>query len=427
MRGQEMLDLMADLDPAYIEAAAEKPRVRKPVWHRWVAMAACFCLLLAVIAAAPNWIQKPVVTPPGIMDPTHQTDPVQSEGPEQTEPHLDAWTVYYNEAATMTSAYRRFIQAIFTEDLDEAELKALKPGLWFDDMACSGYAVFDNHGTLLDVIMEVHTSIPVSVFVMDYSFGSCYGVSGDAVVSVCEGTEYTLYQYEFENTVTLGADASINGLYFTFAVDTTQDQLEQAKIEFQRVLECFAHYEDGKPDLSAITPDEIPELTDLVFNSLEEAQAEPDFGRYLPSKLPAGFEESAIRRFQFQNANYLSGLWSRGLDDLSWVVRPFTPEDVGRCTSVQELENYDLSLYPIPRADSVPEELYEIVHDPIFDAEELTLEAVCRRAYKVSDAGDTNGWRMNFSVRYGDVIVSVSAKGVDPEWVYDQLKNLNIE
>ena len=425
MRGQEMLDLMVDLDPAYIEAAAEKPRVRRNVWRRWGPMAACFCLLLAVISANPSLIQKPVVTPPDISDPIHQTDPIQSEGPEQTEPHLEPWTVYFNEAVSVVSTDRAYIQAIFTEDLDEAELDALKPGLWFDDISCSGYAVFDNHGNLLDVIMEVHTPIPVTVAMTDYSFGTCYELSGDAVVSVCEGVEFTLYQYVFGNTVTLGADVSFNDLYFTFTLDTTKDQLEQAKMDFQRVLECFAHYEDGKPDLSIITPETIPELTDQIFNTLSEAQEEPDFGQYLPTELPAGFEESAIRRFRFQNSNYLSGLWSRGLDDLSWVVRPYTENDAPRLTSVQDLENYDLSLYPIPRAESVPEELHAIVDDPIFAAEELTLEAVYRRAYKVNDAGDTGGWRMRFSVRYGDIIVSVSTTGVDPEWVYQQLMDLN--
>ena len=93
-------------------------------------------------------------------------------------------------------------------------------------------------------------------------------------------------------------------------------------------------------------------------------------------------------------------------------------------TSVDDKKNYDLSLYPIPRADSVPDELHEIVDNPIFEAEELTLEAVYCRAYKVDDAGDTDGWRMRFSVKYGDVIVSISTKGVEPEWVYQQLVNL---
>ena len=423
MRGQEMLDLMTDLDPAYIEAAAQKPRVRKPVWHRWAAMAACFCLLLAVAAVTPQLFRKPVVTPPDITDPTHQTDPLQSEGEDNTEPVRMHWDACFNEVGALVSTDRANIQAIFTEELDEADLDVLMPGRWFDDMSCSGYAAFDNHGNLLDVFLEVDT---VTVRMMADLFQPYHVQPEDLTASVCGDVEYYLWQYISEDNVTLGADASINGQAVSFGVETTSEEMEQAKAAFQRVLECFAHYGDGKPDLSAITPDEIPALTDVVFNSLEDAQAEQDFGRYLPPKLPAGFEESSIRRFQFRNSNYLSAMWSRGMENLSWIIRPFTPEDADRCTTVRELENYDLSLYPIPRADSVPDELYEVVHDPIFEAEELTLEAVYRRAYKVSDAGDTDGWRMNFSVRYGDVIVSVSAKGVDPEWVYDQLKNLNM-
>lgn len=106
------------------------------------------------------------------------------------------------------------------------------------------------------------------------------------------------------------------------------------------------------------------------------------------------------------------------------MVTPYTEADACHLTGVYEPENYDLSLYPIPRADSVPEELREIVDDSIFDAEALTLEAVYRRAYKVSDEGDTDGWRMQFSVRYDDVIIAISSKGVEPEWLYEQLKGL---
>ena len=207
-------------------------------------------------------------------------------------------------------------------------------------------------------------------------------------------------------------------------MDTTKAQLEQAKADFKGVLECFAYYEEGHPDLSFIVPEKIPELMEQVFTTLSEARTEPDFGRYLPFDLPAGFDEATIYRFKFQDSNFLSALWSKGLDDLNWVVSPYTEEDAHRLTSVQNKENYDLSLYPIPRADSVPDELREVVDNPIFEAEELTLDAVYSRAYKVNDAGDMDGWRMRFSVKYGDVIVSVSTKGVDPEWLYHQLVSL---
>ena len=243
-------------------------------------------------------------------------------------------------------------------------------------------------------------------------------------MSVCNGLEYRAYQYESGNAVELSAYTIINDIYFAFAMNVPQDDLEEAKEDFKRVLECFAYYEAGKPDLSIIVPEEIPKLTEQTFDTLVEARAESDFGRYLPSEIPAGFGDASIYRFKFQDSNFLTAMWSRGMDDLSWVITPYTEEDAHRITSVDDKENYDLSLYPIPRADSVPDELREIVDNPIFEAEELTLEAVYCRAYKVDDAGDTDGWRMRFSVKYGDVIVSISTKGVEPEWVYQQLVNL---
>ena len=58
---------------------------------------------------------------------------------------------------------------------------------------------------------------------------------------------------------------------------------------------------------------------------------------------------------------------------------------------------------------------------PIFLVEELTLETVMARAYQIAAAGDTDGWRMHFSVLYGDTLVEVRTKAAAPEWVYEQL------
>lgn len=95
-----------------------------------------------------------------------------------------------------------------------------------------------------------------------------------------------------------------------------------------------------------------------------------------------------------------------------------------RVTSVDDTQNYDLSLYPFPLADSVPEELFEIVDHPIFNIDELTLEAVNRRAYSINESNDTSEIRMAFGVRYGDIVVEVTTKGVLPEWVYNRLTNI---
>ena len=45
MRGNELLDKMELIDPAYIEAADAAPNKRKSAWAKWGAAAACLCLI----------------------------------------------------------------------------------------------------------------------------------------------------------------------------------------------------------------------------------------------------------------------------------------------------------------------------------------------------------------------------------------------
>lgn len=429
MSKDRVVDSLVRIDDDMIQSVeALRQKKKRPVWMKWGAMAACFCLLIAAMVAAPNLFPETTPTPPDnnnfpVHDSSIQNNPNQSEG-QHTETVRTPWTLHFNEVSSMLAAHRPYIKGVFTESLNDTELTALLPSA---DLTCSGYARFDDKGNLLDIEMQTETTLPespVNIGLADYFFGFDYVLSGAEVVSVCNGVDYRVYQYQFGDKVELSAYTIINDIYFAFAMDVPMENLEQAKEEFQHVLECFAYYEEGKPDLSIIVPEEIPELTEQMFDTLAEAKAEPDFGRYLPSEIPAGFGDTSIYRFKFQNSNFLTAMWSKGLDDLSWVVTPYTEEDALRLTSVDDKKNYDLSLYPIPRADSVPDELREIVDNPIFEAEELTLEAVYCRAYKVDDAGDTDGWRMRFSVKYGDVIVSISTKGVEPEWLYQQLVNL---
>lgn len=428
MRKDDLIDSIGMIDDDLIQSVDALRRTRKAFsWKRWAGLAACFCLILAAVSAMPGLFRETTPPPPVQNDFPVQTNPKPPEQTTRPEDLAPVWTAIYNESEAMLAMDRVYIQGIFSEELNESQLTAVMPENWPDGMGYTGYGVFDNHGNLLDVIVTVNTSEPVTVTMTNASFGTCYLLDGEAEISVCGEVEYRLYEYAYEQEVHLGAEAAIGGTYLHFTMDTTPQEVEQAKLEFQEVLECFASYPDGRPDLSVIIPEEIPELMEQMFGTLSEARTEPDFGGYLPTELPDGFAESDIRRFRFGDSNHLSALWSRGLNDLSWVVTHYTEADAHRLTGINELENYDLSLYPIPRADSVPEELREIVDDPIFDAQELTLESVYRRAYKVQDAGDTDGWRMQFSVRYGDVLVSISSKGVEPEWLYGQLNCLNSE
>ena len=47
MRGNELLDKMELIDPAFVEEAERQPVRKNTVWVRWTAMAACFCLIIS--------------------------------------------------------------------------------------------------------------------------------------------------------------------------------------------------------------------------------------------------------------------------------------------------------------------------------------------------------------------------------------------
>ena len=54
MRGDEFLEKMELIDPAFVTAAAEPSRQkeRRSVWVRWGAVAACLCAVAAIVFAA---------------------------------------------------------------------------------------------------------------------------------------------------------------------------------------------------------------------------------------------------------------------------------------------------------------------------------------------------------------------------------------
>ncbi len=155
-----------------------------------------------------------------------------------------------------------------------------------------------------------------------------------------------------------------------------------------------------------------PPKTDLTKEEIYEQISE-----FLPDSGPEGFvfEEAFIS----ENSYYIR--WARGMEELSWWVKDYKESDAAYITDVADTENYDLSLYPIPRAESVPPALQQIVNNPIFYGYELTKEAVNARAYLANEMGDSKGYRMDFSVLYGDKIVRVNSKGVTPDWMYEKL------
>ncbi len=449
MRGDEFLDKLELVEDAYLEAAEQATGKKKVSWRKYGTLAACLCMLvIGGIGVSQAWNSKPP-TPPVEGKPTEfpevtekeeagndvPKEPIEMASP--TESVMPEEIFYYNEAAAV-AIERVYIPRYFEEELKGKKLLAVLPKNE-EGMEMTGKAGFDGEGSLLMVMLTVSTVTvstgqrqTVAVTLSDAGYAlSCYTAwspFGEAktVTSRYNGVEYTLYRCSYDEgaTTALEANMTVGECRFVFSMETATEELSQAKEAFEQVLVAFSKYTDGMPDLSAVVPEEIPESMDETL-SLTEAKEVPVFGEYFLDNVPAGYREENIRRYKDKWNDSLSGLWYKGYSDISWKVQYYTEEDASRLTKVSETERYDLALYPIPRAESVPPELHGVVDNPIFTVEELTLDAVWKRAYKVEDESDE--WRMRFSVKYGDILVEVSTEGVTPEWLYEELVRLGKE
>ena len=414
MNENHLLDAISGIDPELLQRSEQK--TSSGVWKKVLPLAACLCLI-----AGPAFLLSRNKVPEAA-EPT-QFSPLLTDA--TIEPGID-WEVSYNTTAqSFHSADRALPLGFFTEKLSDGELQAILPQKQLDWMGITGRAGFTGEGTLVNVVLEITTQdpeAPVTLILGDDL--DCCVIHTDSVLSKCGELEYAVYQYTSDNQMyKLDAYVKIGDMPARFSMYAPEEKLGAAKADFEAVLECFAWYEEGQPDLSKVKADEIPDWFYKDY-TWQEAENDPKYGMLWLKARPTGFAEESIRRHKDQHNDYLNGFWSEGMNYFSWRVWDYREEDAQRLTSVADKKNYDLNLYPIPRAESVPEELFQVVNDPIFDIEELTLEAVLCRAYYVDDVGDSNGCRMQFSVKYGDKVVSITAKGVEPRWLYDQLKAL---
>lgn len=432
MRGNELLDKMELIDPEFIEAADRMHVKRKVLWIRWVAMAACFCLIVSMIHLLPGLRNAPgpVPTMPGVEHTSQGEDEpvtITLEPGVWYDEYVGQGALLFNEAVSNMSADRSYIPGYFTEALSDKEIAAVVSENVMEHMVLAGSAGFDGTGKLLNVVLEINGSFLENSANLVYHLGapdSGYVLLEEPVACTYNGIGFTVYQWSADGEeYILDAYAQIG--YWTMRVSYTApaNDLDNAKLDFETLIRCLTDVEHGKPDFSLIAAEKIPEFFDDKL-TLNEARNDSVFGEYMLQAIPEGFLGESIRRYKDQTQDYLSGLWTKGLEELSWVISEYKETDSGRLTNIADTENYDLSLYPIPRAESVPEELREIVNCPIFSAEELTLDAVYKRAYKADDAGDVDGWRMMFAVKYGDVVIELRTKGVEPEWVFQQLMNI---
>ncbi len=415
MNKELLFDSFSDLDESLI-ARSETAKTHIP-WHRWTGIAACFVLVAALAV--------PAIT--GHLPRAEQT---AQPSPDAAE-HNEATQLPANSPNAMLPNNGISIPADGTqEDARYAESKQMISYYDIGNMdAC--YAVPQNG--------EVNFSMPLRAAMKACGDSVRYRVVVDLFRDESQlPPDGADAKNESARLAALGYITAFetytdNGSSQTwFTLHAAYDQLADFAVAAEYGYMFFLYGErvpGGDTEYPAIfnASGEVTESTAACpaapqneTLTAEQAYADADFGAYL-CETPRGFAEESFCRM----GDLLTARFSRGYEYVEWNVRRCSALDEKRIVSLDRPEDYDLSLYSIPFAESVPSDRRETVNEPIFRADELTLDAVRARALTVSDAGDVAGPRIRFDVLCnGGVLVCVNTKGVGAEWVYEQLKAL---
>lgn len=391
---------------------------------KWVPAVACLALVIlgGFMLRNSSTTQKITITYPNnnsnTSEPTNPGDQtVNSDPSDVSTPATENQYELILNKANGQSAADIYIPGHFWEELTENELQAILPKLQ-ETYNLSATANFNGDGALfnVDVTVDMDTDEKAYIQLAPGEVTLDYILDTDEVTSDIMGVAVTAGYFDGTN----------NGKTIYFANFTLDDvgyyvEITGGDSEKEIFLDIIVRIiSGGSADFTILDP-VIPELRE-DYLTLKEAYADTDFGEYLPTTLPSDFVFESALRFINQENNYLNVNWTQGMDYIECTVSYLNENDKNRITSVTDTQNYDLSLYPIPHADSVPEELSEIVDNPIFYIEDLTLDVVKARSYKVDDSGDSDGYRMNFSVLYdNNILVDIRVKGATPEDIFEAL------
>ncbi|WIV13711.1 hypothetical protein [Proteiniborus sp. MB09-C3] len=393
---------------------------------RYATVFACLAVVLLSVIVIPQLMQRNAE-----LTPENNLLASQSDLNIYTPDTSKDYELYFNKTNNLFSTSDNcVIQGHFWQELTIDELKAVFPDL-SDTHSVTATANFQSNESDVSLFnidahavsasgLKTYIQISPNEIIIDYIMEGDIKNSDVFGTSVAAGYFETKPNSKGEKNIIYFASFKLSDIAYYVELGGKETEKETLKEEFSALIGTLI--KGGTADLSVFHPI-VPELHNDQLN-LDEARADVDFGKYLPATIPDGFVFEEALRFINQEGDELSAYWVKGMGYIDWHVSTLDESDKMRITSIEDTGNYDLSLYPIPRADSVPNELREIVDNPIFLSEELTLEAVKSRTYEVSDSGDEPGPRMRFSVLYGDILVELRIKGASSEAMFDILQQI---
>ena len=428
------------------DAPTQKPAplYRRRTVYRYAGLAACAAVLALCVWTIPGLWNNPAENLPNnpVHISTHAPQPqnggqnaIVTDAPPDSDTMIpglrdEEFPLALNKAEALMQAGRLWPEGFFYKPLSEEQLSAVFPNL---NLTLAATAFYSPDGTLLSVTAtETHTPGRADAPIMVYEYFNrteiqlgegeiiedCVMlIDGTPIISDVFGVPVTAYMSQLDNgPVYFQAEFVIDNIAYRVKL---YDNIIAGELRLTGIVNDIIYY--GAADLNVLSDPAIPELRNDRL-TLEEAQGDPDFGLYLPQTVPSRFVFESAHRFINQDANGMYVLWTADLGNLWWNISKATDHGFERIVSADEREKYDMSLYSIPWAQSVPNELREYVLYPVLPAEELTLEIIKARVYY---RDTTSGGNMDFSVLYGEAIISVNINGMSPEEVWEMFTGLD--
>lgn len=439
-----------------------QPARRKPSPARWVTAAACLVLVCAaafgvwrlaglpVGDTAPDRLLEDAPGTTGTLSPdvgsTESVPPeldseyvLSPEDPFDGQPHssFNIQGVEYGDAPEICASIA-YPDGWFEEQLTRAQMVELLGGPGAEDAPWSlywvgyditGKAVYDGEGNLWQLWLNgvsrsnEHNGFTLTVRPGDYPLTDM--IAPDQTSTELNGV--TVYgskigRYGWDDSGEMGYIYEITMMSGEAGLNFEARQLEEEDAEYlcTQAANTFAGTKLCLDSL-LVCGGEIPDWGS-ERPTWEEAMADEKFGDYVPADVPDGFTFEGAWREWGQNRNYLFLRWTGYYTNISIDIWDASTVGDLPITDPADREKYDVNLYTIPYADSVPEEYWQEFGRPVFAIEDVTPEVIAARMrYVDDDSGDVDSWRGDFYVYYEseNVLVQYDLDGVTPQEAYD--------
>jgi len=399
----------------------------------------CIAVLLLCIWMFPGLFNNPALTNPLPSDPsgTGQQDPTNSLGANQQILTVTELCPLVFNMADFYSMPTDFMWPIgsFTVNLNKEQLRAVLPNL---NLTLSAFVVYANNGSFLSLRVN-ETQIIDGI---EYP-GTTYGASlqteiqvglifEDCIVvpqsvpevSVVHETPVMVYMTpENPNYMRMRfrADFELDAVVYRVEI---HDSVENGPGRLTEIVNTLIL--GGGANLDVLANPVIPEL-DTVLLTLSSARLDPVFGQFVPLTIPDGYDLNIAYRLQnAQSDVLLISIIKPDNTYVVWTISRPTEKELETVVSVEDHEKYDMALYPAFWTRPFPSGLEQFIIRPVFRAEELTLDVVRARMYRLDDSQIRDpGWEiMPFYVLYDDTIVLISTNNATPEDVWKMLAPL---